>query len=170
MMKKAVGVIAALLAAAYMTGGNPGVGFLIIAVIVYALTTALWDYLARHKWVAGVAVACLLLAGGNGASSALVSLGAVVVFVALIVWVLKKLLGGHQTLPSRMANSAGDAFGRGMMNFLNRQPTQAELQEQARRKAREDYAFHSFQAQKYQGTRDGEWHKNRAWEARERMK
>lgn len=180
-MKKIVGIIAAICIAAVCTDGEISFGFLVIAFIAYAITIALWDFLAQHKAaVAVIAVLALILAGGSDVAGELMYPLSVVIFGALVVWVLKSLLGGgkkpagaarparRQSMPTRMANSAGDAVGRGLMNFLTpKGPTPDEL---ARREAEKQYWFHQKQADRLKGTKDGDWHQNQAWHYRNKMK
>lgn len=180
-MKTIVGIIAAVCIAAVATNGELNLGFLVIAAIAYAITTALWDFLAQHKAaVAVVVVLALVFAGGSDVMDELMYPLAVVIFGALVVWVAKVMLGGGKksagtgrpakrpSMPTRMANSAGDAVGRGLMNFLTpKPPTQDEL---ARREAEKQYWYHQKQADRLRGTPDGEWHQNQAWNYRNKMK
>lgn len=152
-MKTIVGIIAAVCIAAVCTDGKLCFGFLVIAAIAYAIIAALWDFLAQHKAaVAVVAVLAFVFAGESDIAGELMDPLSVVIFGALVAWVLKSLLGGgrksagasrpakRQSMPTRMANSAGDAVERGLMNFLTpNPPTQDEL---ARREAEKQYWFH----------------------------
>lgn len=84
-------------------------------------------------------------------------------------WLLRKI--GILSAPRRMSKSAGQAFYSGMMNWLNREPTQAEIErERERAQAKKDYAFHSYQAERYKGTRNGAWHEDMARRARNKMR
>lgn len=180
-MKTIVGIIAAVCVGATATSGELSLGFLVIAGITYAIVTALWDFLAQHKAaVAVVAVLALVFAGKSDAAGGLMYLLGVVIFGALFIWAAKAALGGgkksagagrparRQSMPTRMANSAGDAVGRGLMNFLTpKGPTPDEL---ARREAEKQYWFHQKQADRLKGTKDGDWHQNQAWHYRNKMK
>lgn len=78
----------------------------------------------------------------------------------------------RKSFRSTFISSASDSVSRGIASALiPRKPTAQELErERQRAQARKDYAFHSAQAERYAGTRDGEYHKNMARQAYDRMK
>lgn len=79
---------------------------------------------------------------------------------AAIFWVLKKI--GIFSAPRRASDAAGRAAYNGMMNMF-RGPSKEEIaRERERQQAKKDYAFHSYQAERYKGSRDGAWHEDTA--------
>ena len=62
-------------------------------------------------------------------------------------------------------------WNRWQANNARRAAVEAENRAQyERQKARDDEVWHRNKARQYAGTRDGEYHKHKAWEARERAK
>ena len=78
----------------------------------------------------------------------------------------------RQSFRSRVVTSASDSVSRGITSVLiPRKPTAQELErERQRAQTKKDYAFHTAQAARFAGTLDGEYHKNMARQARDRMK
>lgn len=72
----------------------------------------------------------------------------------------------------RVAMDASDTIMGGLSGvFYPKGPSPEELKrEQERKQAKQDYAFHSSQAKKYAGTRDGAWHVDMAKRAKWKMK
>lgn len=116
-----------------------------------------------------IAVLLLLAFAGTGDAHDIAGL---VLFIWVCAWGVKKLMrSGRKSAPTRMSEAAGQAFYSGMMNWLNREPTQAEIErERERAQAKKDYAFHSYQAERYKGTRSGAWHEDMARRARNKMR
>lgn len=73
--------------------------------------------------------------------------------------------------PDRISRKAGQGAYNGFMSWMTpKQPTQADLDYRRRQEAKQKYAFHSAQAEKFKGTRDGWWHEQEANKWRNEMR
>ncbi len=155
------------------------IGGIIIAVIVYKVISALWGFIVRHKALAAV---LLLLGFAFMQNQDLLSELLVVIYLVCIwagaFWIYNRLFGrrkGHgrrKSFRSTVISSANETVSQAIEDLLiPKKPTPQEIErERQRAQAKKDYAFHTRQAEKYSGTRDGEYHKAEARRAYDRMK